>query len=134
MSRGPSLVASLNIADQASRRRYESYRPGSFRVVLGSLPPLTPTLVESRLMISARVAEKLVHEHELTPDQVRTAVEGVGRLPFRWNHHAEWGTRALVTTAVDGRAVLVVLYPSGGGDAEAWCGLCLPALAPNLGG
>lgn len=81
---------------------------------------MAPTLVVSRLQISHRVAEKLRYKHGILPQQVRDAVEGVGRLPFSWHYDPERGQRALVVTVIDDEPVLVVLYPARGGNAEEW--------------
>ncbi len=78
------------------------------------------TLLVWRLHISDRVADKLGNKHDLTVAQVRAAVEGVGRLPFTWDDCPERGRRALVVTAIDGEAVLVVLYPARTGHADEW--------------
>lgn len=83
--------------------------------------PVAQTLVVSLLHISDRVAEKLAERHDLDPEEVRSAVEGVGGLPFRWGEHPQTGVmRALVSTAVRSTPVLVVLYPSRSGNAEEW--------------
>ena len=58
--------------------------------------------------------------HGVSPSQVREAVEGVGRLPFRWHRHPEHGDRALLWTVIEDEPVLVVLYPARTGNAEEW--------------
>ena len=77
------------------------------------------TLEVSELRISRRTAEKLQDEHDLDPNEVRDAVEGVGRLPFSWNDDQR-GRRAYVVTEVGGQAVLVVLYPAVGELGTVW--------------
>lgn len=79
------------------------------------------TLIVSVLRISDRVAEKIMGRG-ISPEQVREAIEGVGRLPFRWHYHAtRGGHRALIVTVIDDEPVLVVLYPAlAGGNAEEW--------------
>jgi hypothetical protein len=78
------------------------------------------TLVVWRLQISDRVADKIESKHGISAAQVREAVVGVGRLPFRWDHHPDRGHRALVVTAIDDQPVLVVLYPAKTGHAQEW--------------
>jgi hypothetical protein len=78
------------------------------------------TLEVEELRISRRTADKLWNEHDLHPDQVRAAVEGVGRLPFRWHHHPKRGLRAMILTAIEDQAVLVVLYPAIGEAGTVW--------------
>ncbi len=78
------------------------------------------TLVVSVLQVSPGVADKITNEHGITPTQVRAAIEGVGRLPFRWHHHPQPGDRALIVTVIDDEPVLVVLYLATTGNAEEW--------------
>jgi hypothetical protein len=79
------------------------------------------TLIVSILHISDRVAEKIADDdHRLDPDEVRAAIEDVGRLPFRWNFHPERGWRAYVFTVIRNESVQVTLYPSRSGNAEEW--------------
>jgi hypothetical protein len=78
------------------------------------------TLLISELRISQRTARKLVDKHGLQAADVRTAVENVGRLPFRWDNHPERGWRAIVVTVVDDRVCLVVLYPASGEIGTVW--------------
>ena len=78
------------------------------------------TLVVSKLRISDRVAEKIRDVHQLAPEEVRGAIEGVGALPFRWDNDPRRGSRALVLTVLDDEPILVVLYPARSGDAEEW--------------
>ncbi|WP_225319722.1 hypothetical protein [Micromonospora aurantiaca (nom. illeg.)] len=65
------------------------------------------------LNISPRTAEKIIQLHDLTPDEVRQAVQCVPGLDFGWHHHPERGLRAIVRVEIRSRPVLVVLY-----DAE----------------
>lgn len=58
--------------------------------------------------------------HGLDPEAVREAIEGVGGLPFVWDHHPTRGSRAYVFTAIDETPCQVVLYASRSGDPEEW--------------
>lgn len=78
------------------------------------------TLEVGELRISRRTADKLWEKHGLYENQVRGAVEGVGRLSFRWDDDPERGRRALIFTAIEDQPVLVVLYPAAGELGTAW--------------
>ncbi|MCJ7438043.1 MAG: hypothetical protein MUP97_09815 [Acidimicrobiia bacterium] len=77
-------------------------------------------LIVTTLHISPRVAEKLENDHGLDADEVRAAIEGVGRLPYRAHVHPDRGWRAMVATVVGNEPVRVVLYPSRSGNDEEW--------------
>lgn len=61
--------------------------------------------------ISPRVAQKIICEHAIEPDEVRQALIGVSGLRFAWDDDAERGWRALVKAHVRGSPTLFVLYP-----------------------
>jgi hypothetical protein len=78
------------------------------------------TLEVSELRISERTAQKLLEKHALRADDVRAAVEGVGRLPFSWTYDDERGWRAIIITAVREQECVVVLYPATGELGTVW--------------
>lgn len=79
----------------------------------------------AQLLISAKTRDKIVGDHGITEDEVRVAVECAERLDFVWDVDLERGERAIVSTTIRSRPVLVVLY-----DAEHpmgdvyWLGSC----------
>lgn len=64
----------------------------------------------ARLEISARTAQKIISRHDITPDEVRAAIQCVVGLVYVWDEDPERGTRAIVQTYIRGRKALVVLY------------------------
>ena len=83
-------------------------------------PAVAQSIIVSILHISPRVAEKVKDEHELDPEEVRAAVEGVRGLTYRPDHHPRRGFRVYVATVVGNVPVRAVLYPSQSGNAEEW--------------
>lgn len=73
----------------------------------------------ARLSISSGVAEKLAERHDLDADDVRLHVQEVSGLSGSWDYHPERGSRLLLKVPMDGRMILVVLYPRSEGD-EDW--------------
>lgn len=78
------------------------------------------SLIVDELRISERTAQKLLDKHDLHADDVRAAVEGVGRLPFSWHYQEGRGWRAILVTLIHDRRCLVVLYPAVGERATVW--------------
>jgi hypothetical protein len=54
------------------------------------------TIWVERLLISERVAQKILEKHDLRTRQVRAAVERVEGLEFAWDYDCERGLRAIV--------------------------------------
>lgn len=67
----------------------------------------------AQLLVSAKTRDKIGSLHQLTEDEVRRAVECVAGLDYVWDLDPERGERALVSCAIRGRTVLVVLYEAG---------------------
>ena len=78
------------------------------------------TLEVTELRISRDTAKKILEVHKIHEDEVRAAIEGVGRLPFVWDEDDERGSRAYLVTAIRDEPVMVVLYPSEGGLGAVW--------------
>lgn len=72
------------------------------------------------LRISERVAEKIVDQHGITPQQVRDAVVQVEGLEGSWDHHPERGLRAIIEVVIGEDNVLVVLYPAEDLGVTVW--------------
>jgi hypothetical protein len=74
----------------------------------------------ARLYISSRTAEKISQKHRISPNEIRDAVVCVEDLEFDWDFHLERGWRALVTTTIRNRPVIVVLYETGDPLGDSW--------------
>lgn len=72
------------------------------------------------LLISDRTATKITGRHGVTPDEVTQAVVCVERLQYTWHLDEERGARVLVSTAIRGRACIVVLYDAGHVLEDVW--------------
>lgn len=67
----------------------------------------------AQLRISDATRAKLIGRHHLDADEVRREVQCVEGLSYWWDHDPERGTRAMVEVVVQGRPIVVVLYPAG---------------------
>ena len=79
-----------------------------------------PTIWVARLSISTRVAQKIIEDHEITPDEVRDAVQCQRGLIAARNVHPTRGERFLVETSIRGRSVLVVHYERADPLRDSW--------------
>lgn len=73
------------------------------------------TIWIAHLLISERIANKIIERHGISPDEVRTAVEKVAGLDFSWVYEPERGRfnpYVIVRTQIQGRDALVVIYPT----------------------
>ena len=77
------------------------------------------TLEVRELRISEPTANKILSRHGLHADEIRGAVQGVGRLPFSWDNAADPG-KAILVVAIRDRPVLVVLFPAEGKLGTVW--------------
>lgn len=75
------------------------------------MPKVVPIWV-AVLMISDKVAEKIISKHGITPDEVRQAVLCTPRLRGRQEIDDVRGLRYYLRVTVRGRTCLAVLYPS----------------------
>jgi hypothetical protein len=83
------------------------------------------------LHISDGVAQKIINNHGVEPDEVRDAVVGVRGLDFAWHYHPQRGWRVIVETYIRGDPCLVVLYPVSQADPDCWrLGSAYPPNAP----
>lgn len=73
----------------------------------------------ARLSISSAVYNKLADKHDLDGDEVRRHVQGVSGLEGAWHYHHDRGWRLLLSVPMEGRRLLVVLYPRDG-EEDAW--------------
>jgi hypothetical protein len=73
-----------------------------------------------QLRISRQVAEKIVREHRIWPQEVREAVERVSGLDFSWDYDPDRGVRVLVQVQIRGDDALVVLYPTDDPADNVW--------------
>lgn len=72
------------------------------------------------LHVSDAVARKIMHVHELDPQDVRDALVAIRGLPVRRDVHPERGERYLIKTEVGGERCLIVLYPTDTSDPDEW--------------
>jgi hypothetical protein len=79
-----------------------------------------PTIWVARLSISTKVARKIVEDHEITPDEVRDAVQCRRGLVAARNVHPTRGERFIVETSIRSRPALVVLYERDDPLGGAW--------------
>lgn len=107
--------------DQATRQRPPVLRLGRRRAIAdlstGSQhsalrSPCLPTVWISRLLISKRVAHKIVTTHGVEGVEVRDAIECVPGLTGSWDYDPERGHRLLIYIEIRDRRVLAVLYPT----------------------
>lgn len=81
----------------------------------------------AELIVSQRTAEKLIHEHHLTEDEVRDQVVAQPGLVFSWHDHPERGRRAILNVTIRSRVCLAVLYPVEHPMGDVWAlGSCYP--------
>lgn len=76
-----------------------------------------------RLLISERVARKVIDVHGIDPGEVRTAVERVEGLDFSWVYEPERGRHnpyVIVRTQIQAQDALVVLYPTDDPADNEW--------------
>jgi hypothetical protein len=89
-------------------------------------PPVADLWV-ARLHISEDTRVKIHNKHDLDAQEVRLHVECVERLFYTWEDDPERGLRAIVQVWINGRHVLVVLYPvTSGADDEYHLGSAYP--------
>jgi hypothetical protein len=74
----------------------------------------------AELKISPRTAEKIQSKHGLHPDDIRAVVVGQSGLHYSWSFDPERGRRALVKVRIQGRLMLLVLYPRTGYDPHSF--------------
>jgi len=74
----------------------------------------------AEVRISPRTAQKIQNLHGLQPDDVRAAVVGQSNLEYAWHVHPARGRRALLKVKLQGRLVLVVLYPRTPSDPHSF--------------
>ncbi len=72
------------------------------------------------LRISQRVAEKIINEHHIEPQEVRDAVECVVGLAVSEDLDPERGWRVIVQVRIRGNEALVVLYPADDSIGDVW--------------
>lgn len=81
---------------------------------------MTTSLWVTRLIISARTAEKLASRHGLDQQEVHDAIVCVRGLSYIWDDDPERGRRALVEVRIRGRRCLVVLYPVADASGDVY--------------
>lgn len=74
----------------------------------------------AQLYVSAKTAQKLIHKHRLTVEEIEDAVVCRSGLLFAWHAHPERGIRALVEVTIRSQRVIVVLYPAHGTPDDCW--------------
>ncbi len=72
------------------------------------------------LMISERVAQKIIQRHDIEVGELRDAVVCVEGLPGRWDDDPERGRRALLDVVIRNRTATLVLYPREHPMGDAW--------------
>ena len=73
------------------------------------------------LNVSVRTAQKLSSKHGLSEAEVRMAIVGVKGLRYVWDDSPDGrGLRVIVETNINGRRVLVVLYPCDDPFGDTW--------------
>lgn len=72
----------------------------------------------AELQVSDRTAQKLIHKHRITVEEVESATVGVPGLQGAWDNDPERGRRLLLLVTIRGRQALVVLYPTS--DPYVW--------------
>jgi hypothetical protein len=81
------------------------------------------TIWIARLLISERVAQKIIEVHGISPDKVRAAVERVEGLDFSWVYEPERGRvnpYVIVRTKIRGEDALVVVFPTDDPTDNEW--------------
>ncbi len=81
------------------------------------------TIWIARLLISERVMQKIIVDHCIYPDEVRSAVERVEGLDFSWLYEPERGRPnpyVIVRAKIRGEDVLIVLYPTDDPMDNEW--------------
>jgi hypothetical protein len=78
------------------------------------------TIWVGRLSISTKVARKIIDDHEITPDEVRDAVQCRRGLVAARNVHPTRGERFIVETSIRSRPALVVLYGRDDPLGDSW--------------
>jgi hypothetical protein len=76
------------------------------------------TFVVSELYVSHATAQKLLHKHQITVQEVEDAVVNEPGLRGSWDNDPIRGLRMLVEVTIRGRRALVVLYPRD--DPTEW--------------
>jgi hypothetical protein len=77
------------------------------------------TIEVTELRISAKTAAKIL-KRTIHADEVRAAVENVGRLVFWWVEDEERGRRAYLPIELQGKEAVAVLYPAEGELGTVW--------------
>lgn len=70
------------------------------------------------LRVSYQTEQKLIHKHQITVDEVESALVNVPGLRGSWDDDPDRGLRLLVAVTIRGRRALVVLYPTE--DPTEW--------------
>lgn len=81
------------------------------------------TIWIAHLLISERIANKIVERHGISPDEVRAAVEKVTGLDFSWVYEPErsrLNPYVIVRTQIQERDALVVIYPTDDPMDQEW--------------
>lgn len=81
------------------------------------------TIWIGRLLISEKVAQKIIDIHGISPSEVRAAVEQVTGLDFSWLYEPERGRQnpyVIVRTQIRQKDALVVIYPTDNPVDHEW--------------
>jgi hypothetical protein len=78
------------------------------------------TLWVALLYISPQTAKKIISLHQITPDEVRDAVQLRAGLDFSMEKDPDRGLRAIVKARIRGNLSYIVLYPAPDPFGEAW--------------
>ena len=66
----------------------------------------------ARLLISPATSAKINGKHQLSNDEIRSAVVNIRSLPYRWDNDPVRGLRAYVEVWIRNRRAIVVLRPN----------------------
>ena len=72
------------------------------------------------MRISAAVAAKIERRHQISPQEVRDAVECIKGLSVSEDLDVERGWRVIIRTRIRHQEALVVLYPAGDPMGDVW--------------
>ncbi|GEM_PF-1792375 len=79
------------------------------------------TIWIARLLISERVGQKIIDQHDIGPGEVRAAVVQVEGLDFSWVYDEPGkGAYVIVRAQIRGENALVVLYPTDNPMDHEW--------------
>ncbi len=115
----PAMTDLEKVPDAQGRDPWK--RPAnSAKVDLGRLASCLVRIWVATLRISQRVAEKIINEHHIEPQEVRDAVECVVGLAVSEDLDPERGWRVIVQVRIRGNEALVVLYPADDPIGDVW--------------